>query len=155
MLCAYPSLIKFKIMKKLNITTLLVSLGLGIMAQAPNLFSFQAVVCNNSNQLIVNSPVGMKTTILQWSPTGTVVYEELHFPNPQKNANGLVTLQIGSGLPIQGSFNNIQLDMGPSYIKTDTDPTGGTNYTITGTSQFLSVPYAPLSGICNATRNTG
>ena len=27
-------------------------------------------------------------------------------------------------------------------IQTETDPTGGTNYTITGTSQLLSVPYA-------------
>jgi hypothetical protein len=129
-------------MKKLFTSLLLMSSGLGLMAQAPNLISFQAVVRDNSNQLIVNSPLGMKTTIIQGSPTGTVVYEELHFPNPQTNANGLVTLQIGSGLTIQGSFNNIQLDMGPYYIKTDTDPNGGTNYTISGTSQFLSVPYA-------------
>ncbi|MFP3335885.1 hypothetical protein SB761_34855, partial [Pseudomonas sp. SIMBA_064] len=28
------------------------------------------------------------------------------------------------------------------YLKTETDPAGGTNYTITGTSQLLSVPYA-------------
>jgi hypothetical protein len=27
-------------------------------------------------------------------------------------------------------------------IKTETDPSGGTTYTITGTSQLLSVPYA-------------
>ena len=28
------------------------------------------------------------------------------------------------------------------FIKTETDPTSGTNYTVTGTSQILSVPYA-------------
>ena len=31
---------------------------------------------------------------------------------------------------------------GPYFIKTETDPTGGTTYTITGTSQLMSVPYA-------------
>lgn len=31
---------------------------------------------------------------------------------------------------------------GPYFIKTETDPTGGTNYSITGVSQILSVPYA-------------
>lgn len=136
-------------MKKLFTVMILKSLITGVVAQAPNRISFQAVVRDNSNQLIVNSQVGMKTTILQGSPAGTVVYEELHFPNPQTNANGLVTLKIGSGLVIQGSFSNIQLGMGPYYIKTDTDPTGGTNYTISGTSQFLSVPYALYANEAN------
>jgi hypothetical protein len=34
------------------------------------------------------------------------------------------------------------LSVGPYFIKTETDPTGGTSYTITGTNQLLSVPYA-------------
>ena len=34
---------------------------------------------------------------------------------------------------------------GPYFIKTETDPSGGTNYTITGTSQLNSVPYALFS----------
>lgn len=129
-------------MKKLIATTFFASIVIGLMAQAPNLFSYQAVVRNNSDQLIINSPVGIVTTILQGSPSGTIIYRELHYPNPQTNSNGLVTLEIGSGLPLQGAFSNMQLDQGPFYIKTEIDPTGGTNYTISGTSQFLSVPYA-------------
>jgi uncharacterized protein (TIGR02145 family) len=34
---------------------------------------------------------------------------------------------------------------GPYFIKTETDPEGGTNYSISGSSQLLSVPYALFS----------
>ncbi|MBT6030298.1 MAG: DUF1566 domain-containing protein, partial [Crocinitomicaceae bacterium] len=41
-----------------------------------------------------------------------------------------------------GDFTTIDWSAGPYFIMTETDPTGGTNYTITGTSQLMSVPYA-------------
>jgi hypothetical protein len=129
-------------MKKLITTTILSSLIIGVMAQAPLRIGYQAVVRDNSNQLIVNSEVGIRTTILQGSPEGTVIYQELHYPNPETNANGLVSLQIGGGLPLQGSINDLQLDQGPFFLKTETDPNGGTTYTITGTTEFLSTPYS-------------
>ena len=44
-----------------------------------------------------------------------------------------------------GTFSAIDWSAGTYFIKTETDPTGGTNYTITGTSQLLSVPYALYS----------
>jgi len=56
-----------------------------------------------------------------------------------------VTFEIGSGIPITGVFANIDWAGGPYYIKTECDPTGGTTYTINGTSQLLSVPYALYS----------
>ena len=43
---------------------------------------------------------------------------------------------------VTGNFALIDWANGPYYIKTKLDPTGGTNYTITGISQLLSVPYA-------------
>ena len=36
----------------------------------------------------------MRVSILQGSSTGTVVYEETYSPNPQTNANGLVTVKL-------------------------------------------------------------
>jgi hypothetical protein len=63
------------------------------------------------------------------------------------NANGLVTLEIGSGTIVSGTFSGIDWSNGSYFIKTETDPTGGTSYTITGTSQILSVPYAIYSKI--------
>ncbi len=129
-------------MKKIFSTTVLSVLIACAMAQAPQRFSFQAVVRNNVNELLLNKPVGMKTTILQGNPNGTIVYQEFYYPNPQTNANGLVTLEIGSGFVLSGNFANINWANGPYFIKTEADPTGGSNYTITGTSQLMSVPYA-------------
>jgi len=82
----------------------------------------------------------MQISILQGSASGTAVYVETQTPNT--NINGLVSLEIGSGTFVSGAFNTIDWSDGPYFIKTETDPTGGTNYTITGTSQLMSVPYA-------------
>ncbi len=41
-----------------------------------------------------------------------------------------------------GSFSSIDWSNGPYFLKIETDLTGGTNYSISGTSQLLSVPYA-------------
>jgi hypothetical protein len=111
-------------------------------AQAPNRMSYQAVIRNSSNTLVTNQAVGMRISILQGSPTGTIVYSEIYNPNPLTNANGLVSIEIGAGIPVTGTFASINWANGPYFIQTETDPTGGTTYTITGTSQLLSVPYA-------------
>jgi hypothetical protein len=103
--------------------------------------SYQAVIRNTTNALVVNANVGVKISILQTTATGTVVFSEYH--TPITNANGLVTLEIGGGTILTGNFTTINWVNGPYFIKTETDPTGpGTNYTISGTSQLLSVPFA-------------
>jgi hypothetical protein len=61
---------------------------------------------------------------------------------PTSNANGLVSLEIGGGTVVSGNMATINWANGPYFIKTETDPTGGSSYTITGTSQLLSAPYA-------------
>lgn len=109
-------------------------------AQAPQKMSYQAVLRNANNDLITNTTVGMRISILQGSTSGISVYVETQ--NPTTNANGLVSLEIGSGTPVTGTFATINWANGPFYIKTETAPSGGTNYTITGTNQLLSVPYA-------------
>jgi len=110
------------------------------MAQSPQKMSFQAVVRNNSNTLISNQPVGLKISILQGSATGAAVYTETQTANT--NSNGLVTIQIGGGAVLLGDFATIDWSNGPYFIQTDTDVNGGTNYTLTSTTQLLSVPYA-------------
>jgi hypothetical protein len=82
----------------------------------------------------------MKISVLQGSPTGTVAYSETQ--SPTTNANGLVSLQIGAGAVVSGTFTAINWANGPYFIKTETDPTGGNAYTIVGTSELTSVPYA-------------
>jgi hypothetical protein len=113
-----------------------------VVAQSPEKMSYQAVIRDANNHLVVNSAVGMKTSILKGSASGVVVYEEIFNPNPLTNANGLISVEIGGGIPLFGTFGAIDWSAGPYFIKTETDPAGGTNYTITATSQLLSVPYA-------------
>ena len=109
-------------------------------AQAPQKFSYQAVIRNASNALVVNTTVGVRVSVLQGSQTGNAIYVETHISTT--NSNGLVNLQIGGGTSAAGSFTDINWSTGPYFIKTETDITGGNNYTIVGTSQLLSVPYA-------------
>lgn len=105
-------------------------------AQSPQKMSYQAVIRNSSNQLITNQTVGLQVQILQGSTNGIVVYSEIQTPGT--NANGLISIEIGGG----NGFDAIDWSNGPYFIKVETDPNGGTNYTISGTSQLLSVPFA-------------
>jgi len=111
-----------------------------INAQAPEKISYQAVIRNASNALITNATVGVKISILKTSAVGTVVYAESQ--TPTTNANGLISIQIGSGTVLSGTISGINWGTDSYYIKTETDPSGGTSYTIMGTTQLLSVPYA-------------
>ncbi len=117
-----------------------------LFSQSPQRMSYQAVIRNSSNALVTSKEIGMRVSILQGTTTGQEVYKEIYNPNPQTNANGLVSIEIGGGIPITGTFPGINWANGPYFIKTETDPTGGTNYTISGTSQLLSVPYALYAG---------
>lgn len=127
-------------MKKIFILFVLASVGSSTFTQSPDKMSYQAVIRNASNTLVTNSPVGMQISILQGSPTGTAVYVETQLPNT--NTNGLVSIEIGGGSVVVGNFAAIDWSNGPYFVKTETDPLGGSSYSITGTSQLLSVPYA-------------
>lgn len=135
-------------MKRLFILLAAVFITANVFAQAPQKMSYQAVIRDSSNHLVNNQAVGMQISILQGTPSGTAVYVETQ--TPMTNANGLITIEIGGG----AGFSTINWANGPYFIKTETDPAGGTNYTITGTSQLLSVPYALYSGKTRHQNNT-
>src|SRR5690554_3796598 len=127
-------------MKKIITVCAALIMTASVWAQAPEKMSYQAVVRDASDALLGSTSVGMQISILQGSPSGTSVYKERQFPNT--NANGLVSIEIGTGIVVSGDFTTIDWSNRPYFIKTETDPTGGASYTITGTSQLLSVPYA-------------
>lgn len=109
-------------------------------AQVPQLMSYQAVVRDTAQALLQNAPVGFRFSILQGSANGHAVYTETQSTNT--NAQGLATVQIGTGTAVSGQFTAIDWSAGPYFIKTELDPTGGSNFTVSGTQQLLSVPYA-------------
>lgn len=125
--------------KKITLFTLLLS-TLVILGQTPDKMTFQAVIRDASNTLLINQNIGIQISILQGSNTGSSLYIETH--SSTSNANGLVNIEIGTGNVTSGNFTTIDWNNGPFFIKTETDPLGGSNYTITGTSQLMSVPFA-------------
>lgn len=137
-------------MKNLFTLFAAVALTANVFAQAPQKMSYQAVIRNSSNAFVSSTAVGMRISILQATSTGTAVYVETQ--TPTTNANGLVSIEIGAGTAVTGTFAGIDWSAGPYFIKTETDPAGGTTYSITGTSQLLSVPYAlSAASIANPT----
>ena len=127
-------------MKKIFTVLSAVLISASLWAQVPQSFSYQAVVRGTNNALVSNKKVGMKISLLKGSETGTAVYVETH--TPTSNANGLVSIAIGGGTVVSGTFASIDWSKGSYFVKTETDPAGGTSYSLTTISQLLSVPYA-------------
>ncbi len=121
-----------------------------VSAQSPSRISYQAVIRNSENKLVSDKTIGMQISILQGTADGVMVYIETHTPNT--NANGLATIEIGGG-ESSYNFSAINWANGPYFVKVETDPEGGTNYTISGTSQLLSVPYAMYAQTAEALVN--
>ena len=128
-------------MKRPGLLFLLVlATNISLLAQVPQQMTYQAVMRDASDQLVVSGPVGLQLSIRQGSDTGPAVYVETHATTT--NANGLAGVVLGGGNVVSGSMAGIDWTAGPYFLQTETDPTGGTTYTISGTAPLLSVPYA-------------
>jgi hypothetical protein len=127
-------------MKKLLFSLFFLLTFSAVMAQAPQRISYQSVIRDANKVVVASSPVGIKISLLQGTATGPAVYVETH--SSTTNANGLVSLEIGTGTAVSGTFAGIDWSNGSYLIQTETDPTGGTNYSIPGIAALNSVPYA-------------
>ena len=127
-------------MKRIYSIFTAVLLSASLYGQSPQSFSYQAIVRGANNVLVSNKQVGLKISLLQGSENGNPAYVETH--SPIANENGLVSIVIGSGTKVNGTFASIDWSKGPYFIKTETDPSGGTSYSLTTMSQLMSVPYA-------------
>ena len=134
------NLIKGIQMKRIVAFIVVILFTVSAFAQAPEKMTYQVVIRDSQNKLVKNQSIGMRISVLQGSSSGTAVYVETQ--NQVSNSNGLVSFEIGSGTVVSGSFSAIDWGNGPFYIKSEADLTGGTSYTIVGTTQLLSVPYA-------------
>ena len=127
-------------MKKVILSILFLLTVTVVWAQVPQQISYQSVIRDGNNVVVASSGVGIKISLLKGSTTGPSVYVETH--RKTTNANGLVSLEIGTGTVLSGSFSTIDWANGPYLIQTETDPTGGTNYSIPFVMALNSVPYA-------------
>lgn len=110
-----------------------------LFSQVPQKMSYQAIIRDASENLVANQGIGMRLTILDGL---NPVYVETH--SATTDVNGLVTVTVGLGTPVTGTLAGVNWSSGVFTIKTETDISalGGTTYTVIGTSDVLSVPYA-------------
>ena len=102
-------------MRNILVSVLVCLISLNALAQAPEKISYQAVVRDNANALVVDKVVGMRISILRGSASGTPAYVETQ--TPRSNTNGLVTLEIGAGTVVSGSFAGLNWSTGPYFIQ--------------------------------------
>lgn len=114
-------------------------------AQAPQAFPYQAVARDNAGNLLSNQAIALRFSILNTSSTGTVVYQEKQ--NVTTNSLGLFNVNIGQGTVLSGTFSTINWGSGSKFIKVELDPAGGNTFTVMGTTQLLSVPYAMYANV--------
>lgn len=82
--------------------------------------SYQAVVRDANDALVIGGPVGMRISVLQGSLQGTPVYVETH--TATTNANGLATLEIGGGSVVSGTMAGIDRSTAPYFLRTEAAP---------------------------------
>ncbi|MEX2604005.1 MAG: hypothetical protein WD361_07365, partial [Gracilimonas sp.] len=131
-----------KILSKLIFTMLAVLFTAEVMAQVPQGFNFQAVARDADGNLISNTELGVRVSVLQGTETGTAVYTETQ--KPTTSAVGSFQLVIGEGTS-EDNFGAIDWSSDNYYVKLEIDPAGGEEYEELGTTRLLSVPYALLS----------
>jgi hypothetical protein len=125
----------------INFAFLILFLALGnIQAQSPESMNYQAVIRDVSGNIIASQAVGVRITLLQGNASGTNVYRETF--SPTTTAYGLISLKIGTGTVVSGTFATIDWGANSHYVETAVDIAGGTNYTVISTTQLMSVPYA-------------
>ena len=128
-------------MKKAYILLAGILLSLSAISQnVPQKMSYQSVIRNSNNELVVNQSCSVSVKIIKVTTSGNQnVYVENH-PTIITNANGLLSLQIGNGAPTSGPFSAINWSDGPFSIEITTTPAGQT--AITTLSELHTVPYA-------------
>ncbi|MBW6534204.1 MAG: tail fiber domain-containing protein [Mariniphaga sp.] len=127
-------------MKKSIFTLFFLLFTVVLMAQIPAGFSYQAVVRNNSGEIVASKTVKFKFSILQNSVTGTAVYVETQ--SKATNEFGLANLVVGSGTKVSGNFDPAAWGSNSHYLKVELDPNNGSTFSHLGTMQLMAVPYA-------------
>lgn len=114
--------------------------------------NYQAVVRNESGNLLADKAIAIKIALLDSAVSGSVLYEEVHFVNT--DAFGQLNLVIGQGDSLVGNFGGVDWSGGARFLKVSVDRTGDNNFIEMGTTQLLSVPYALYAAKSGQTETT-
>jgi outer membrane lipoprotein-sorting protein len=134
-------------MKRFLLTSVFIFLAFGVaLAQAPQQFNYQGAARNANGSPLANKQISLRISILDGSATGSSQYAETR--NVTTNLLGLYTVIIGSSgaTTVTGSMAAVTWQSGLKFIKVEVDPNNGNNFSVAGTAQLLSVPYALYAG---------
>lgn len=114
---------------------------INIVYAQPQKINYQAVAIDASGLAVKNKVISLRLSILDSSSTGSVLYSETH--QPTTDGSGQFSVYLGGGTVVSGTFSNIPWGNAKSkFLKTESDYAGGSNYSLMGVSQLVSVPYA-------------
>lgn len=110
------------------------------ITQSPQKFKYQTLVRNFDGSLLVDSSIMFRFSILKDNVNGEEAYVETHLLTT--SPMGLVQAEIGTGVQLVGSFENINWGNSTHFLKTEIDFTNTDEFQVMGVSQLVSVPYA-------------
>jgi len=127
-------------MKKLNFIAIILLISSFAFAQSPFNFNYQAVARDAQGQALKNQSVSLRISLLDGGYTGPSIFSEIH--QVTSSNLGIINLLIGKGQNQSGFLSNLNWKTKKYWLKVEMDATGGSNYTLMGTTQLVSVPYA-------------
>lgn len=137
-------------MKQLFFALMLLTSAL-LSAQSPQGINYQSVLRDDAGIPLAAEAADVRVRILQNAPDGTEVYAEEH--STTSSTLGLINLVIGEGTPLEGQFADIPWESGPFFAEIAVDLEQMGDYTVLGTQQLMSVPYALHAGTADLALN--
>lgn len=122
-----------KTTKLLIISFLLLALSTSVIAQS-NKINYQGLLKNSSGNVLANQTGLVGIGIRFGTATSTIVYQENH--NVTTDANGVFSIQVGSGTPTTGTYDTLVWGTDLAFVTTSLD---GTDL---GTTELNAVPFA-------------
>ena len=138
-------------MKHLVTTLLFLTFLTSGFSQAPQGIPYQSAIRNSSGGILANQLVSIRFSVRDSAIVGTIVYQETH--NATTSSQGIVSLTIGQGTTLAGTFAGINWGQNAKFLQVEMDATGGSSYVDLGTQQMMSVPFAlyASNGVPNGT----
>ena len=114
-----------------------------LATKAQNGFNYQSIFKDANGEVITNTSIVLRLSIIYNSSSGTIIYAETH--SLTTPANGVVNLVIGSGTATTGNFSDVDWSKTVIYLKRELDASASGTYIDMGTSLLNGVPKANYS----------
>ena len=106
--------------------------------------NYQGAATDADGEELVNQTISIRVSIISNESDGNLEWEETH--SVTTDQFGLFNIVLGQGESTSNgssiTFDNIDWGSGDHFLKVEIDTSGGSDYSMVGTTQMMSVPYA-------------